>query len=139
MSGQEHRTVFASCAILIWVIFALPACSQSAQKQSPGLETAAGQNEAAAVSEAQSSGKTTSDSSVKTEPNSNVKTARGTYTGQIDGNSIEIRINGKPAAYRVSQKLFEVIDKLNEDDAVEIKYTQNEFGQLILDSISKQK
>lgn len=82
-------------------------------------------------------------SASKEQPNdkgaaaSNEKTAKGVYVGQIDGNSIEIKVGENATAFRYPQKISSIIEQLNENDSVEIKYAQNEYGQLILSEIRR--
>jgi len=63
--------------------------------------------------------------------------AEGVYTGEIDGSSVEIRVNGTPMAFRYKENLSSVIASLNEDDRVRLTYYKNEYGQLILTELSK--
>ena len=83
---------------------------------------------------------TSSSNTNKTNTTSEIKVeiAEGNYVGQIDGTSIEIIINGVPTAFRLSEKLLEVIEKLNTNDRVKITYYKNEYGQNILLTCTKQ-
>lgn len=78
------------------------------------------------------------------EKDGELKTATGTYTGQIDGNSIEIEVSGAdgtktPTAFRfseVSAGQFEEL-KLKKGDPVQVDYTKNGFDQLIIMNLKK--
>ena len=65
-----------------------------------------------------------------------VKTGTGRYNGQIDSNSIEIKLSGVPApqAFRFSDPIRENFDtlKLNAGDTVKVNYLVNEHGQNII-------
>jgi hypothetical protein len=63
----------------------------------------------------------------------------GVYTGQIDNNSIEIKINGTAMAFRftdASKASFEQL-KLKEMDNVTVYYFKNSEGQNIILKIEK--
>lgn len=69
----------------------------------------------------------------------NVKTDSGRYNGQIDSNSIEIKISGvpggmEPQAFRLSELIKEKFNtyKLNVGDAIRFNYIVNEHGQNII-------
>ncbi|MEW9121976.1 MAG: hypothetical protein AB2421_04625 [Thermotaleaceae bacterium] len=64
-------------------------------------------------------------------------TAEGIYVGQIDSNSIEIEINGEAMAFRI-EEVQEQFEEIEEKDKVQIKYLENEYGQLILKEIIKE-
>ncbi|EOD00932.1 protease complex subunit PrcB family protein [Caldisalinibacter kiritimatiensis] len=61
----------------------------------------------------------------------------GTYIGQIDDNSIEMKVNDKTNAYRLSEDVKENINKLATGDKVQFTYKENENGQLIILDIKK--
>lgn len=71
----------------------------------------------------------------------------GVYTGQIDSNSIEIKVSGTKApkddyrAFRFSEEIKNKFDslQLNTGDEVLFTYTVNEHNQQILTSIQKTK
>lgn len=48
----------------------------------------------------------------------------GTYTGQIDSNSIEIRTDEGAEPYRIPQELAPLIEELPEEAIVEFEYTE---------------
>lgn len=60
--------------------------------------------------------------------------AIGIYNGQIDGNSIEISVDGQPAAFRHEQQedMKALVEKLETGTEVEFSYYKNENGQQIL-------
>ncbi len=60
----------------------------------------------------------------------------GIYVGQMDSNSIEVMVNGEPKAFRI-EEIKEEFPALEENDEVEIKYIENEHGQLIVKEILK--
>ena len=62
--------------------------------------------------------------------------AEGIYVGQMDSNSIEVMINAEPKAFRI-EEIKEDLPKLQENDEVQIKYIENEHGQLIVKEILK--
>lgn len=73
-----------------------------------------------------------------------VKKDTGTYVGQIDNNSIEIKISGVPE--EKAAKVFRLEDKVKDnfqhfeletDDQVLFSYFENNDGQLVLTSIEK--
>lgn len=65
--------------------------------------------------------------------------SKGIYVGQIDGTSIEIKIDGEPAAYRHDEALRKVVEKLKEGEAVFFTFTKNEHGQSVLSEIKAEK
>lgn len=69
----------------------------------------------------------------------NVKTESGRYNGQIDANSIEIKIFGvpeemDPEAFRLSETIKVEFDtyKLNTGDTLKFDYIVNEHGQKVI-------
>jgi len=73
-----------------------------------------------------------------------VKKDTGTYVGQIDNNSIEVKISGVPE--EKAAKVFRLEDKVRDnfqrfeletDDQVLFSYFENNDGQLVLTSIEK--
>lgn len=66
-----------------------------------------------------------------------VTTASGTYVGQMDGNSIEVTIDGNPTAFYFSEAVKESFDAkaYKKDAKVEVTFYKNENGQTILNSI----
>lgn len=65
-----------------------------------------------------------------------VKVGTGRYNGQIDSNSIEIKLSGapEPQAFRFSEPIRAIFDtyKLNVGDTVKVNYLVNEHGQNII-------
>lgn len=71
-------------------------------------------------------------------------TDSGRYVGQIDANSIEIKISGVPdaqaaRAFRLSEQMKEALPKmgLKRDMQIKFTYTQNANGQQVITSIQK--
>ncbi len=52
-----------------------------------------------------------SDTRIQDEPAANIKTAEGEYVGQIDNNSVEIKLSNLPQP--VSARAFQLSDELN--------------------------
>ncbi len=71
----------------------------------------------------------------KTPEEQKTQEITGKYVGQIDANSVEITIDGKPQAFRISQQVKEYIEKENIDTgrSVTIKYRQSSSGQEIIE------
>ncbi|MDD4347072.1 MAG: hypothetical protein PHZ11_09365 [Desulfitobacteriaceae bacterium] len=72
-----------------------------------------------------------------------VKTDSGRYNGQIDSNSIEIKISGlpeemEPHAFRLSEPIKERFNdyKLNTGDTIKFNYIVNEYGQTIITDLT---
>ncbi|MCM8711488.1 hypothetical protein M2651_10690 [Clostridium sp. SYSU_GA19001] len=67
----------------------------------------------------------------------NLTTSSGIYVGQIDGNSVEIKVDNKPTAFYFSDAVKESFDSnaYKEGCKVEITYYKNNNGQTILNSI----
>lgn len=63
--------------------------------------------------------------------------ASGYYVGQIDNNSIEVKINNKPTALYFSDTVKKSFNGKNfkKDGKVDVTYYKNDKGQLILTSI----
>ncbi len=66
----------------------------------------------------------------------NVKTDVGTYKGQLDNSSIEVEIEGESKSL-VNYEMEELLEGIEKDDKVEVKYSENEQGQLDFKSIKK--
>lgn len=62
----------------------------------------------------------------------------GQYVGQIDNNSVEIKIDGEPKAFRTDGLNID-LNAFQPNEWVKISYTQNQHGQLIINSIQKVK
>ncbi len=78
------------------------------------------------------------------EAENNEKTATGIYTGQIDNNSIEIKLDGLPEdkafmAFAFSEKARSEFEKaqLQSNTRVKIKYVEREGRQALLLEIAK--
>lgn len=61
--------------------------------------------------------------------------ADGQFSGQIDGTSIEVMVNGKALAFRHEGKLQEAVEKLRQGDSISVVYYKNKNGQLMLTQI----
>ena len=66
---------------------------------------------------------------------------QGIYVGQIDSNSVEIKVNGIPMAFFLSDKVKASFNfsNLSKDTLVNIDYFRNEHGQNILTTIEIDK
>jgi Cu/Ag efflux protein CusF len=53
----------------------------------------------------------------------------GTYVGQIDNRSIEITINGKPIAFKLTDEAFKQLESIKEGDEVSFVYTDSKIEQ----------
>ncbi|MGD8188891.1 hypothetical protein ACQCN2_02710 [Brevibacillus ginsengisoli] len=66
-----------------------------------------------------------------------VKEGTGEYTGMIDGNSVEIIVNGEPKAFRLNEVSKQMVEKLKSKTRVSFHYTEGE--QLVLQDIEEMK
>ncbi|MFT9496594.1 hypothetical protein [Anaerosolibacter sp.] len=64
------------------------------------------------------------------------KKVEGIYIGQIDGNSIEVQVNGEPMVFWM-EDIGRVIDGLEGKEKISIQYKENENGQLKLIQVEK--
>jgi hypothetical protein len=64
---------------------------------------------------------------------------KGEYVGQIDGNSIEVKINGEATALYFSPEISDTFSskKLKSKDKVTLSFYKNKNGQNILSAIDK--
>ncbi len=71
------------------------------------------------------------------DENEDIKTLTGVYSGQIDLNSIEMRIDDEYKAFRLSELAKVIISKgtIQVGDVITINYTENEHGQYIIQEI----
>ena len=69
----------------------------------------------------------------------NIRTDAGTYVGQIDSNSIEIKINGEPKAFQLSERVKENFEQigLKTDDRVVFSYILRANEQSMIIDIKK--
>lgn len=118
MKGMKLSLIFISVLV---TLFAITGCNDSA-KPTSSIQTTEGNS-------------VQQQSSLET----NVKTDSGRYNGQIDSNSIEIKISGvpegmEPQAFRLSEPIKEMFDtyKLNVGDTIKLNYSVNEHGQNII-------
>jgi Cu/Ag efflux protein CusF len=66
-----------------------------------------------------------------------LKEVRGVYVGQIDGGSIEIKVDGEARAYRYDDKLKSFIEGLNTGESIDISFFENKNGQLVIIEIKR--
>lgn len=66
-----------------------------------------------------------------------LETVTGVYSGQIDANSIEMKIDNNHKAFRLSDegKITIAEDKIKIGDVITVNYIENEHGQLIIQEI----
>jgi hypothetical protein len=62
----------------------------------------------------------------------------GIFSGQIDSNFVEIEIDGQAKAFMLPQDLSEILAGLDSGDKVNLRYFENEHGQLIIEEIEKE-
>lgn len=87
------------------------------------------------------------DPSTETDASYTIKTDSGSYVGQVDNNSIEIRISGVQddemafRVYKISDEVRSIFESLslNENDEVKFSYYQEEIGQPVLVEIERIK
>lgn len=63
----------------------------------------------------------------------------GSYVGQIDNNFVEIKVEGEPRAFMLTDTSRDKILELETGDEVNIVYYENQNGQLILKKIEKRQ
>lgn len=61
--------------------------------------------------------------------------AKGTLTGRIDSNSVEIEINGEPLAFYLSRQ--NLADSLTDGEKVNFDYYEDGYGRLVINKIEK--
>lgn len=66
-------------------------------------------------------------------------TVEGVYIGQIDNNSIEVRIDGEPDAYRLTDQSRDRVTSLENGDKIQFDYYKNQHGQKVIVSFQKEK
>ena len=69
-------------------------------------------------------------------PGKELKKVEGIYIGQIDGNSIEVQVDGEPMVFRMVD-IGKVVDGLKDKEKVRIVYEENEHGQLLITKFEK--
>jgi len=69
-----------------------------------------------------------------------IEIVKGEYVGQIDGNSIEVKINGEAIALYFSPEVSDIFSskKLKSKDKVTLSFYKNKNGQNILSAIDKE-
>ncbi|WP_432663578.1 hypothetical protein R9X47_23735 [Wukongibacter baidiensis] len=65
-----------------------------------------------------------------------IKTSTGVYVGQLDNFSIEIEIDDASKVF-INYEMNKLLKGVEQGDKVEVKYTENEQGQLDLKSLRK--
>lgn len=68
-----------------------------------------------------------------------IRTDAGTYVGQIDNNSIEIKVDGEPKAFQLGERIKENFEQLGlkTDDRVVFSYIPRANEQLMIIDIKK--
>lgn len=63
----------------------------------------------------------------------------GKYVGRIDNNSIEVSIDNEPKSFRLNDEIKQKLDNnvIKDGDNVVVVYYENEYNQLILESMQK--
>ena len=81
--------------------------------------------------------KTTEDKSEDAKKETIEKT--GKYVGRIDNNSIEVSIDNEPKSFRLNDEIKQKLDNnvIKDGDNVVVVYYENEYNQLILESMEK--
>ncbi len=64
------------------------------------------------------------------------KVDKGIYIGQLDNFSIEVQVDETPKVF-ISYEMDKILQGIEEGDEVEIKYTENEHGQLNIESLKR--
>lgn len=72
----------------------------------------------------------------KETPEEVSKVDKGIYTGQLDNFSIEVQVGETPKVF-INYEMEKILQGIEEGDEVEIKYTENEHGQLNIESLRK--
>ena len=69
-----------------------------------------------------------------------IEIVKGEYVGQIDGNSIEVKINGEATELYFSPEISDTFSskKLKSKDKVTLSFYKNKNGQNILSAIDKE-
>lgn len=73
---------------------------------------------------------------VQNEEPQDVKGVEGVYVGQIDGNSIEVQVDGESMVFWMVD-IGKAIDNIEEGQKVSVEYEEGENGQLLLVKIEK--
>lgn len=68
-----------------------------------------------------------------------VQTEDGTYVGQADTHTIEVKINNEPVSLNIAGDYEGDIDKLTDGQKVKVTYKKTEKGQLELKKIESEK
>ena len=71
-----------------------------------------------------------------TERAAMIRNVKGTYTGRIDSNSVEIEVEGKPEAYVPAEQIL--IGNFNEGDKVVFDYYEDRYGRRIISRMEKE-
>ncbi|MDN5390077.1 MULTISPECIES: hypothetical protein [Bacillus] len=73
------------------------------------------------------------------EQTDQVQTEDGTYVGQADTHTIEVKINNEPVSLNIAGDYEGDIDKLTDGQKVKVTYKKTEKGQLELKKIESEK
>lgn len=63
----------------------------------------------------------------------------GKYIGQIDGNSIELKVNGEIGAYRLSEEAKSILQNgtIKRGDSIYFEYEENEYDEMVITNMKK--
>ncbi|KXG78621.1 hypothetical protein [Thermotalea metallivorans] len=86
--------------------------------------------------EEQKGPETVANQPVQNEEPQDVKRVAGVHVGQIDGNSIEVQMDGEPMVFCMVD-IGKAIDDIEEGQKVSVEYEEGENGQLLLVKIEK--
>ncbi|MCY7799338.1 MULTISPECIES: hypothetical protein [Bacillus] len=73
------------------------------------------------------------------EQTDQVQTEDGTFVGQADTHTIEVKINNEPVSLNIAGDYEGDIDKLTDGQKVKVTYKKTEKGQLELKKIESEK
>ncbi|MCY8576670.1 hypothetical protein [Bacillus haynesii] len=73
------------------------------------------------------------------EQTDQVQTEDGTFVGQADTHTIEVKINNEPVSLNIAGDYEGDIDKLTDGQKVKVTYKKTEKGQLELKRIESEK
>ena len=120
------RKIFSLLAVFILLIGLMAGCGKKENKPAAVPEG----NNPAAQSDRAGSGQ---------ESTAQEKSGSGIYNGQIDNNSVEIRFSGEDKAFRLSEEVKASIEgnSLKSGDNISFKYYEDQYGRLVITSLSK--
>lgn len=118
---QRHvptKRKFLFMMMLLISIVVLSACSKGTTTDTPTT------NDTNAPSTNGSSSNGTSEPDVPREEPVETKSSTGTFVGLADNHTVEITIEGNAEAFQFGEQLQMDMDKLKENDPVQIEYTE---------------